>query len=676
MKSGSMGTTQAIIDALRAALPAAYADVLASILPAGDIDLGRFRLGDGGGGNAALAVATAERLAVLAGLPDLAGFRLLRAARLPAVPPPVPAERHPGRDEYRPRTARQEAAWNAFLTLAIRDQHQEQQAAYEQAQAFQRALASFGPDDSGGYVAYILAALAGRLPPAASVYRAAGLPVPPSSPPLDQVGAGLLASFFFGQDLGISAPFAAFRRHAYIVGRTGSGKSSLLLLLLRHVIETGRASVLLLEPHGDLSRAVAGFRETAAHPDRVLFLDARLGRADKDKPQTFVINPLDVPAARRTDRYFLDHYAQSLAAVLATVMAKEGTITDQMGHLLYLCVKALLCRPGSDLGDLLTFFDAGRNTDLRQWAANHLPDPHDAQFFAAGGQIDGTQYSSTLTALYSRTHRLLKASFRDVVCGPSSVDIWAALNSRKVVILPATADNFGPETADTVGRFAVAIAKQVAFDRATIPEKDRVPTLVVLDEFQRYVFGDVEAMLPEVRKYGFSFIMANQFLAQIPASMREAVTSCANLKIIGGNDPSHLAGIAKALHIDGDVLQGLSVGEFYFHETMGPPGGKGRTLRHRIQTPADIVDGKNAMTPAQWAAFTADQLTRYYRPLQALAGTAPTPEPAQAATQRQAPTRPKTENLARRSPAHQTAEPERATARPRRPALPIDPDIL
>ncbi len=660
---------QADFDALRALLPPAYAALLADMLTAGEIHLGRFRLGNGSGGNAALAIATAERLAALAGFPDLAGFSRLLAAKVPPVASPVPAERHHGRDNYRPRTAKQAAAWNAFLSNAIREKHQEQQAAYDQAQAFQAAIQGLG-DAGRGYVAFVLRALAGSLPPAAAVYGAAGLPVPPAGPPLDAVGAGLLA-FFFGQDLGISAPFGVFLRHAYIVAKTGMGKSTLLKLLLRYALQTGRASVLLLEPHGDVSREVASMREAAVHPDRVVFLDKRLGL---EHGQTFVINPLDVPAERRTDRYFLDHYAQSLAAVLVSVMAREGTVTDQMQHLLYLCVKALLGRPGSDLGDLLTFFDAGNNEGLRTWAADNLPDPHDRQFFAPGGQIDGTQYSSTLTALYSRTHRLLKASFRDMVCGPSTVDLWAALNSRKVVILPATADNFGQETADTVGRLLVAIAKQVAFDRATIPEEDRAPTLIVLDEFQRYVFDDVETMLPEVRKYGFSFIMANQFMAQIPAAMREAVTSCANLKIVGGNDPDHLARIARALHVDDDVVKGLTVGEFYMHETTGPVGGKGRTLRHRIQTPADLVGKSNAMSPAQWAAFTADQLARYYRPLSAPAEASPAspdvPAPSPAPRTPQKPRRAENENQALPSPRGKPA------GGGRRPALPIDPDMM
>ncbi|HEY0833495.1 MAG TPA: TraM recognition domain-containing protein [Azospirillum sp.] len=418
------------------------------------------------------------------------------------------------------------------------------------------------------------------------------------APPLHQ---------FFYRRLPVLLPEDARRRHSYITGQSGAGKSELLKVLLNAYLRADApVSLVLIDPHGDLAEQVARLPDVAAS-NRLVYLHPALA-----PDSTPTINPFELADQSETAVHVM---AEQIGSVFNELMRRAGhtSLSGYMGALLTPCVSTLLRRPGATIRDLQTFMDDKRNRDL--WEAGcRAPVPAHRDFFEH--QFFGKQFDSTKAALYTRIQSLLNSPvLYRLLVGPSTLDLEAAVNAGKIIIFALPKGGIGAETSPTFGAFVLAMLQGLAIRRERVPEHARVPIHVFVDECQNFLTPSVQTILTESRKYGLHLTLAQQTFAQdMDRDLAAAVVGNTAVKVCGMNDIKTLKPMDERMGVGLEALQRLSVGQFFVKVSGSTPAFK--LLVPRIGA---------RIGASAWAAVKAAQVRAYYRPNAAPPVDAPEP---------------------------------------------------
>lgn len=298
------------------------------------------------------------------------------------------------------------------------------------------------------------------------------------------------------------------RRHLHIIGRTGTGKSTLLLALMRADLAAGRGFA-LLDPHGDLAEAILD----AVPPDRVndvLYLNP----ADLAHPVG--LNPLfAVPAD-----------ARPLAAAQIVATFKHlwaDSWGPRLEYILLNAVRLLLDAPDATLLGLprLLVDDAYRRRLLAT-----CRDPVVAAFWRQefAGYSDRLM-SEAISPLQNKVGALLSPPALRNVLGQkrSTVDLARIMNGGRILIANLAKGRIGEGPSHLIGAVLASGFAQAAEGRAAMPETERRDFALYVDEFQNFATDSFAAILSEARKWRLSLILAHQYLGQLPEPLRLAV---------------------------------------------------------------------------------------------------------------------------------------------------------
>lgn len=415
---------------------------------------------------------------------------------------------------------------------------------------------------------------------------------------------------FFYRRLPVLIPEDARKRHTYITGQSGSGKSELLKVLFNAYLRSqARVSLVLIDPHGDLAEQVARFPDVATS-GRLVYLHPSLS-----PEHTPTINPFELADQSETAVHVM---AEQIASVFGELMRKAGhnALTGNMGALLIPCVSTLLRRPGSTIRDLQTFMDDKRNRELWDIGCRSAVQAH-RDFFHE--RFYEKQFESTKAALYTRIQSLLNSPvLYRLLVGPSTVNLEEAVNAGKIIVFALPKGGIGAETSPTFGSFVLAMLQGLAIRRESVPESQRVPVHVFVDECQNFLSPSVQTILTESRKYGLHLTLAQQTFAQdMDRDLAAAVVGNTAVKFCGMNDVKTLKPMDERMGVGLDALQRLAVGQFFVKVSGNTPAFK--LIVPRV---------KAAVDAAAWKATKAEQLRDYYRP-----NATPAPEShAEAAT--------------------------------------------
>ncbi len=319
------------------------------------------------------------------------------------------------------------------------------------------------------------------------------------------------------------------RRHLYLIGKTGTGKSTLLLNLMLEDLYGGEG-LALLDPHGDLAEQLAD----AVPPHRtneVLYLDP----ADLAHPVGF--NPL---ASVAPDRRPLA--AAHLVAAFRHIWGASWG--PRLEYVLLNALRLLLDAPGSTLLGLpRLFIDARFRTRLLA----HCRDPVVAAFWQDEFASWNERYRSEAVApVQNRVGTLLSPpALRNMLGQPrSTLDVRAIMDAGRVLIVNLAKGRLGEAPTHLLGAFLTTARAQAAEARADQPEASRRDFTLYADEFQNFATDSFAGILSEARKYRLSLVLAHQFLGQLPDLLRQAVIgNAASMAVfrIGAEDASLLA---------------------------------------------------------------------------------------------------------------------------------------
>jgi energy-coupling factor transporter ATP-binding protein EcfA2 len=409
---------------------------------------------------------------------------------------------------------------------------------------------------------------------------------------------------FFLQKLGAIIPYGELLKHCYITGKSGSGKSELMKTMLYNIQKKSQrkrsASIVLLDPHGDLAEDVRAFHLNKDR-ERLLYVFPYL-RAGKMP----VINPLQLPTTASgtvmNDEDTINLISEELVKVFQELL-HNTSLTNQMQALLMPCIASLLRKGDASLIDLQTFMDDDNNSHLVELGMQS-PNPSHRYFFSK--QFYNSSYKLTKSSIFTKIQSLLNShTFYNLVTGKSTINIEQAMNQGKVIVFNLSKGRMGVEASEAFGRFVIATIQTIAQRRAKLPEHKRKPSFVFIDEFQNYITDSIQIILKEARKFKVPLILANQTAEDIRSTeMLSNILNNTEVKLVGRNGIKTLRELSREIGVSIDDLQKMKRYHFYVKT--------GDRTAHQFKTTAFLKSKAYQLSKEEIEQLDDYQVQHYY----------------------------------------------------------------
>ncbi|MEZ6129002.1 MAG: hypothetical protein R3C59_09985 [Planctomycetaceae bacterium] len=326
------------------------------------------------------------------------------------------------------------------------------------------------------------------------------------------------------------------RRHLLAIGKTGCGKSTFLLNVVRQQMEAGRG-VVQIDPHGQLAEEVLNVVPKRRTND-VIFFDA----ADRIAPVGF--NPLTGPPG--TDPTLI---ADGVLTSFKNVFGFEDGSAPRLLHILRNCLLTLIGTPFATLtGVQRILVDSG----FRKSCVARVRNPAVREFwlteFNRWNDRDRTQYIASLQnklGAFTTNERLQ----RILDPGQKGIQLRTIMDRSQILVCNLSKGTVGHDASTLLGSLLLSSLQVAAMSRADVPEFDRPDCVVVIDEFHSYLSDGNSTMadaLAESRKYRTSYVLSTQMLEQLdPATLAGVLGNCGSTlcMTVGPRDAEVLAGL-------------------------------------------------------------------------------------------------------------------------------------
>lgn len=297
-------------------------------------------------------------------------------------------------------------------------------------------------------------------------------------------------------------------RHMYILGQTGTGKSGALELLTISDIYYNKGFA-VLDPHGDYAQHVMKFIPKSRINDVVYF-----NPADTDHPIGF--NPLEI-----NDPSLKGHISSQVVGVLKKLFAESWG--PRLEYILRYTILALLDFPNSTMLDITRMLT---DRHFRADVIKYIDDPVVKNFWTVEFASWNDKFASEAVAPVLNKVGAFTANpmIRNIVGQPKSTfDIRKIMDEGKILIVNLSRGLMGEDNAGILGSLVVTKIQLAAMGRADMPEAQRIPFYLYVDEFQNFATESFATILSEARKYGLNLTVANQYISQMGEEVRGAV---------------------------------------------------------------------------------------------------------------------------------------------------------
>ncbi|HEY6803867.1 MAG TPA: type IV secretion system DNA-binding domain-containing protein [Pyrinomonadaceae bacterium] len=337
--------------------------------------------------------------------------------------------------------------------------------------------------------------------------------------------------------------------HMYVLGKTGTGKSTLLETLLRlDILEGG--GLMLLDPHGDLAERVMDAVPEDRRDD-VVYFDV----PDASRPMG--LNPMDVPPGA----------SRSLAVSnLLEIFRKLWTDSwgPRLEHVLRNAFLALMDQPEATLADVLRLIG---DKDFRRKAAEETGNGQVRAFWLD----EFARYSPAFRAvIVAPIQNKVGAFLADpllnaIVTRRSAFDLREVMDSGKILLVNLAKGRIGEDAAALLGALLMTKAGLAGLSRADAPEESRRPFFVYADEFQTFTTLGTAGMLSELRKYRVGMVLAHQYVSQLDPAVRDAVLGNAGTMVSFRLGAADAHTIAKEFHPEVRAMDLVSLPNYHVY---------------------------------------------------------------------------------------------------------------
>ncbi|MFA5948145.1 MAG: type IV secretory system conjugative DNA transfer family protein [Candidatus Gracilibacteria bacterium] len=298
------------------------------------------------------------------------------------------------------------------------------------------------------------------------------------------------------------------RRHIYIIGKTGMGKSTILENMIYSDIIAGRG-VGVVDPHGDLADNVLNFIPKNRINDVVLI-------DPSDREYAVAFNMLE-----NIDPALNSIVCSGLVGIFKKIYGESWG--PRLEHILRNTILALLEFPGSSMLGIIRIL---QDDAFRRKVISKLQDPVVKSFWV--NEFEKMQDKIRIEAISPILNKvgqfLSSSTIRNIVGqATSTIDLRFFMDKGKIVIVNLSKGKIGEDNSALLGSMFITKFQLDAMSRANIPEKDRKDFYLYVDEFQNFATESFATILSEARKYKLNLTMANQYIAQMKDEVRDAV---------------------------------------------------------------------------------------------------------------------------------------------------------
>lgn len=345
------------------------------------------------------------------------------------------------------------------------------------------------------------------------------------------------------------------RRHLYVLGKSGVGKTTLIKSMIQSDLERGRGFA-LIDPMGDLAEQVADSIPLSRENDAI-YIDP------SDSVACLGFNPLhNVPVGSRS------LVASQIVASFAAIWKLSLADTPRLLYILYNSLRVLLDAPSSTLLGLQKMLV---DTDYRRHLLRSCLDPAVRNFFEKElAELSERDAAHAVSSVQNKVGMLLTGPLRNILGQPkSTIDVSRIMDKGQVLILNLSKGRLGEGATHLLGAaFTMAFA-QAAEMRANTPEEDRRDFTLYAEEVHNYATVSLLSIITEARKWRLSTVASHQTLAQLtdisPLLARTIIATVGSIIAfrLGGADAEVLAvDLKNTEHIyDQTKLQYLNIAE-------------------------------------------------------------------------------------------------------------------
>lgn len=323
----------------------------------------------------------------------------------------------------------------------------------------------------------------------------------PSELPTEGVVLG--HNLYRGEDHVVRLQTTDRRRHVYIIGTTGSGKSVLMAEMAKQDIAAGQG-VCVVDPHGSLVEEIMGSIPAERMHDVIMFEPA-----DVDRPVGLNMLEAKTPEER-------DFAVQEMIAIFMKLFPPEmiGPMFEHNMRNAMLTLMADEEYPGT-IADIPRMFT---DKAFQQYKVAKVTDPMVRAFWEKEvAKTSDFHKSEMLGYLISKVGRFVENSMmRNIIGQPKSgFNFREIMDQRKILLVNLSKGRVGEVNASLLGLILVSKLQIAALGRADIPEEQRHDFFLYLDEFQNFITDSIATILSEARKYRLDLIMAHQYMGQL-----------------------------------------------------------------------------------------------------------------------------------------------------------------
>lgn len=319
------------------------------------------------------------------------------------------------------------------------------------------------------------------------------------------------------------------RGHMYLIGKTGTGKSTLIKSMAISDIRSGNG-LALIDPHGDLAEELLDYIPKQ-RIDEVIYFNP----ADGEYPTPF--NPLaNVSPGYR-------HLAVSgLISIFKKIWADFWG--PRLEHILRHTLLTLLEYPGATLLDVPRLLT---NKEFRQHVLQYLNQPQVWEFWSYEfDKYSAWLRSEAVSPILNKIGQFLTSPpLRNIVGQKENTfRIRKVMDEGKILIVNLAKGKIGEDNCALLGAMLVSTIQLAALSRANVPERKRKPFYLYVDEVHNFLTLSFTDILSEARKYGLNLVLAHQYLLQLEENIRAAILGNAGTLIsfrVGAEDAQYLA---------------------------------------------------------------------------------------------------------------------------------------
>jgi len=298
------------------------------------------------------------------------------------------------------------------------------------------------------------------------------------------------------------------RKHVYVIGKTGMGKTQLLKNMAIQDIINGHG-IGFVDPHGEAASELLDYIPKERMKDVIYF-----NPADLDFPISFNV-------MEKVDVQFRHLVASGLMGVFKKIW--PDVWSARMEYILNNCILSLLEYPNSTLLGVNRIL---ADEEYRSRVVDHIKDPIVKSFWLNEFARYSQKYETEATAaIQNKIGQFISSPLIRNIIGQtkSSLDMRKIMDEEKIFIMDLSKGRIGEDSSKLLGGLLITKLQLAAMSRVDLPEDERKDFFLYVDEFQNFATESFANILSEARKYRLGLVLGHQYITQMEETVRDAV---------------------------------------------------------------------------------------------------------------------------------------------------------